>query len=184
MKLPFGFEITRRKKVAQICCESEPVPVGEIPGLFYRKSESDIVFTFRKPSQSLSILWPEPSDSMNSELAKLALSGLVLKIEKMLNGSHFDVCPVTSAVSDFEIQMSEDSYVALEILRSIHCIDYHKLPKGLRQRLPDLLSCVFSGGAYPLAKTNSEADGADETVEPTAEENEVSLHEASLKLTT
>lgn len=156
MRLPFGFEITRRKKAPDICFESEPVASGEIPGLFYRQSGSDILYSFRKPSQSLSILWPEPPESMNPELAKLALAGLVLKVDKMLNGSHFDVCPITSAVSDFEIQVNEDSHVSLEILRSIHCVDYCKLPKGLRHRIPDLLSCVFSGGAYPMPKEGAQ----------------------------
>ena len=165
MKLPFGFEITRRKKLVDICYESEPVAAGEIPGLFYRQSGSGILYSFRKPSQSLSILWPEPPDGMNPELAKLALAGLVLKVDRMLNGSHFDICPITSAVSDFEIQVNEDSQIALEILRSIHCIDYHKLPKGLRKRIPELLSCVFSSGAYSMSKEGSEKGASEAPVD-------------------
>lgn len=156
MKLPFGFEITRRPSASRICLEAAPVAISEFPGLYYRNSSKGGVYSFRKNPPSLSIVWPEPPQDMNPELVNLALAGLVVKVEKMLGGSHFDVCPITSIVSDFEIDQSRDAGVAMDILRSIHCIDYRKLPKGIVERIPELLSCVFTGGAYPL----STPDGA------------------------
>ncbi|MBD8089034.1 hypothetical protein IFT48_03495 [Pseudomonas fluorescens] len=151
MKLPFGIEITRRKSAASICLDTAPVAAGEFPGLFYRKSGTDVVYSFRGMKPTLSIVWPEPPESMNPELASLALAGLVLNVEQMLCGSHFDICPIRSVITDFEIPQSPDSQVAMDILHSIHCVNYSKLPKGMTKRIPELLSCVFTGGAFPLS---------------------------------
>lgn len=171
MKLPFGIEITRRRSAASICLDTPPLAAGEFPGLFYRKSGGDVVYSFRGPKATRAIVWPEPPESMNSELASMALAGLVLNVEKMLCGSHFDICPIRSVITDFEIPQSPDSHVAMDILHSIHCVNYSKLPKGMAQRIPELLSCVFTGGAFPLSppsvqsiEDEAAADEADSVV--------------------
>ena len=157
MKLPFGFEITRRKSASGICLDNKPVASADHPGLFYRNDGEHAVYSYRRPKLGFDIIWPEPPEGMNPELVNLSLASLVLKVEKMLRGDHFDVCPITSIISDFSIEKSEDADVAIEILRSIHCVDYKHLPKGMKQRIPSLLSCVFTGGVFPLSKSSGEA---------------------------
>lgn len=168
MKLPFGLQITRRKSASSICLENKPVACADHPGLFCRNDGENTVYSYRQTKIGYDIIWPEPPDGMNPELVNLSLATLVLNVEKMLRGNHFDVCPITSIVSDFGIEKSEDSDVAIDILRSIHCIDYKHLPKGMKQRIPSLLSCVFTGGAFPFSKTSPQAHSAETAPQETA----------------
>jgi len=168
VKLPFGLQITRRKSASSVCLDNKPVASDDHPGLFYRNDGEHAVYSYRRPNVGFDIIWPEPPQDMNPELVNLSLSSLVLKVEKMLRGDHFDICPITSIVSDFSIDKSEDADVAIEILRSIHCIDYRHLPKGMKQRIPSLLSCVFTGGAFPLSQASGGATAAETAHQETA----------------
>lgn len=67
-------------------------------------------------------------------------------LNQMLAGAHFSICTVDSVAAMLNVRPASEAY---SILRTVHCIDYAKMPKELRQAIPDLIKqCLGVDPAY------------------------------------
>jgi hypothetical protein len=105
--------------------------------------------TFRQKSITDLIVFPEPKNLDNVWEAQ-RLVNLVNDVEKMFDrDQHIDICKIRSAVEEFNIAQTPRSVDAFEKLRIVHCEKFSNLLPGIYEQLPDLLTCVFTGGVLP-----------------------------------
>lgn len=69
-------------------------------------------------------------------------------INEMLTGNHFSISTVDSVAAMLGV---DPRCEARTILAPLHCIDYHKMPPELRDRIPDLVAtCLGQGPRFKL----------------------------------
>lgn len=57
-------------------------------------------------------------------------------INKTLTQSYFSICDVDQAANVLSRNQYCEEY---EVLRALHCVDYAKMPRPLREKVPDLI---------------------------------------------
>lgn len=70
---------------------------------------------------------------VNDEMRALAAATI---INKTLTQSFFSICDIDRAAAVLSRNQYCEEY---EILRTLHCVDYSKMPRALRERVPDLI---------------------------------------------
>lgn len=141
-----GFEIRR------VGTDEPPVreKVGKMVAAPYKPTSSGkVVRTFRQKSITDLIVFPEPV-KLDCEWEAQKLVNLVRDVEKMFTSDgYIDICKVREAIRDFDIMQSPRSREAYEKLSIVHCEKFSSLLPGIFEQLPDLLTCVFTGGVLP-----------------------------------
>lgn len=72
-------------------------------------------------------------------------------VRKMLDDSYFSICAVKKVINLLDIDADRE---AVEILETIHCVDYNKMPTELILALPELLGRAFNKPAGTFAVYN------------------------------
>lgn len=79
-----------------------------------------------------------------------AMSKLVKSVEKMYQGSYFDVCVIDKAVSDFDLRSSPSVCQASQDLHRIHCMDFGEMTPEVFAAIPRYMTHIFTEGRVPL----------------------------------
>jgi hypothetical protein len=69
-------------------------------------------------------------------MEKLKELAAMTALNKMLADGHFSICTVDSVAAMLNVRPAGDSY---NILRTVHCVDYAKMPAELREAIPSLI---------------------------------------------
>nr|DAF93506.1 MAG TPA: hypothetical protein [Myoviridae sp. ctshb19] len=139
-------EIRRVKADEDVPSASKAMALLEGPQVSRRSSG---IRTFRKPKITDMIIFPEPDDLSDVWQAQ-ALTNLVAKIEKSFNYYGWvDICTVDEAVRQFNIPQNRRSKLAYEKLHTLHCVHFNKYLPGIMEQVPDLYTCIFTGGVFP-----------------------------------
>lgn len=84
---------------------------------------------------------PEPGSSKSlPALASLPETRqLVVQtaLDHLFTQSHFSICQLDSVLKIINAPQGSDAYT---LLRSLHCVDYAKMPRDLRDRIPHLVN--------------------------------------------
>lgn len=112
------------------------------------QQEAPSIRVFRKQKITDLIVFPEP-ENMDDVWQMQALTNLVAKVDTMFNKGWIDICEIDSAITRFQISHNARSRDAYNKLRVLHCVDFNKYLPGIMEEVPDLLTCVFTGGVLP-----------------------------------
>jgi hypothetical protein len=112
------------------------------------RQEAPSIRVFRKQKITDLIVFPEP-ENMDDVWQMQALTNLVAKVDTMFNKGWIDICEIDSAITRFKISQNARSRDAYNKLRVLHCVDFTKYLPGIMEEVPDLLTCVFTGGVLP-----------------------------------
>lgn len=141
-----GFEI-RRVGADEPAAQETMEKMLSVP--YQPKSSGRIIRTFRQKAITDLIVFPEPV-RLDCEWEAQKLANLVRDVERMFTSDgHIDICKVREAIRDFDILQSPRSKAAYEKLSVVHCEKFSSLLPGIFEQLPDLLTCVFTGGVLP-----------------------------------
>lgn len=89
-----------------------------------------------------------------SDLKQLAA---MTSLNSMFQKGYFDICTVDSVGKMLSINPKGDAY---DVLRTLHCIHFEKMPKELRDQVPELIrQCldVEPTFQFPLAEVTERA---------------------------
>lgn len=67
---------------------------------------------------------------------KLKNLAAMTALNKMLADGHFSICTVDRVAAMLNIRPAGEAY---NILNTVHCVDYAKMPTELREAIPDLI---------------------------------------------
>lgn len=141
-----GFEI-RRVGTEEPAAKETMEKMLSIP--HQSKPTGRTIRTFRQKSITDLIVFPEPV-KLDCEWEAQKLVNLVRDVEKMFSDDrHINICKVREAIKDFKIMQTPRSVAAYEKLGVVHCEKFDTLLPGIFEQLPDLLTCVFTGGVLP-----------------------------------
>jgi hypothetical protein len=96
------------------------------------------------------IVFLEESDRFDVGICKV-------KLNKMFNSSFFSICEVRECIELLRLSMTNTDHT-VNRLRALHCISWGDMPKELRECLPEMLSDVFTEGAYSELTENIISD--------------------------
>lgn len=140
-----GFEIKRvgiEEPAARTTME-KMIAIGHQP------TAGKTIRTFRQQSITDLIIFPEPV-RLDCEWEAQKLVNLVKDVDRMFTSEqHIDICKVRQAIKDFSITQTPRSQAAYDKLSIVHCEKFSSLLPGIFEQLPDLLTCVFTGGVLP-----------------------------------
>lgn len=140
-----GFEI-RRVGTDEPAAQETMEKMLSVP---HRPTSAKTIRTFRQKSVTDLIVFPEPV-KLDCEWEAQKLVNLVRDVEKMFSESgSINICKVREAINDFNIMQTPRSRAAYEKLSIVHCEKFSSLLPGIFEQLPDLLTCVFTGGVLP-----------------------------------
>jgi hypothetical protein len=140
-----GFTITRVKETDHTPSASTAMAAISQRG---PQQEEPSIRVFRKPKITDMIVFPEP-ENMDDVWQMQMLTNLVRKVDKMFIDGYIDICEIDSAIRKFKISHNARSAAAYEKLRVLHCVKFPDYLPGIMAEVPDLLTCVFSGGVLP-----------------------------------
>lgn len=86
------------------------------------------------------IVYLEESNSFDVGLCKI-------RLDKMFQQQWFDVCVVRDCASLLKVSLFNTSHT-MDRLRVIHCVHWDQMPVELREMIPEMISEVFTEGAY------------------------------------
>lgn len=78
------------------------------------------------------------------------MAKLIKSVEKMFQGSYFDICVVNKAVSDFDLRSSPSVSQASQDLLLIHCMDFGDMSPEVFAAIPRYMTHIFTEGRVPL----------------------------------
>lgn len=78
------------------------------------------------------------------------MAKLVKSVEKMFQGSYFDICVVHKAVADFDLRSSASVSQASQDLHRIHCMDFADMTPEVFAAIPRYMTHIFTEGRVPL----------------------------------
>lgn len=79
-----------------------------------------------------------------------AMTKLIKSVEKMFQGSYFDICVIDKAVSDFDLRTTPSVGQAYQDLRRIHCMDFGEMTPEVFAAVPRYMTHIFTEGRVPL----------------------------------
>lgn len=86
------------------------------------------------------IVYLEESDPFDVGLCKISL-------DKMFQRGWFDICVVRECVKLLKVSLFNTSHT-MDRLHVIHCVHWDQMPVELRDMIPEMISEVFTEGAY------------------------------------
>lgn len=99
----------------------------------------------RPPSMVDRIVFFDDTDPFDVGICKV-------KLNAMFTSSFFSICEVTECVKLLKVSTTFTGRT-LERLRSLHCMNWNKMPKELIDCIPEMISEIFTEGAYPETTT-------------------------------
>ncbi|WP_440466932.1 hypothetical protein ACKI1H_27280 [Pseudomonas sp. YH-1] len=72
-------------------------------------------------------------------------------LRKMLQGGHFDICCIKNVADMLEIIPDRET---MNILKTLHCVDYNQMPAGLLAELPTLIHRVLNSPRFDTSRIN------------------------------
>jgi hypothetical protein len=70
----------------------------------------------------------------------------ITALNEMMAGSHFNVCTIDRIGKMLDINPKGEAY---EVLHTLHCINWEKMPKQLREAVPGLIKeCLGVGPVF------------------------------------
>jgi hypothetical protein len=76
-------------------------------------------------------------------------------LNSMLVGKHFSICAIDSVAKMLNVNPASDAY---NVLHTVHCIDFEKMPAELRQAIPGLIKeCLGVAPVYEFKTMDREA---------------------------
>ena len=86
-----------------------------------------------------------------SDLKQLAA---ITALNEMMAGSHFNVCTIDRIATMLSVNAKGEAY---EVLHTLHCIHWDKMPGELREAVPDLIrQCLGVGPVYQFKTLDQE----------------------------
>ncbi len=86
------------------------------------------------------IVYLEESNPFDVGLCKISL-------DKMFQRGWFDICVVSECAKLLKVSLFNTSHT-MDRLRVIHCVHWDQMPVELREMIPEMISEVFTEGAY------------------------------------
>lgn len=94
--------------------------------------------------------WRRGCEGM-SDLKQMAA---VTALNEMMSGSHFNVCTIDRIATMLQVNPKGEAY---EVLHTLHCINWDKMPQELREAVPDLIrQCIGVGPIYKFKTMEQE----------------------------
>lgn len=75
-------------------------------------------------------------------MADLKQQAAVSALNKMMAGGHFNICTVREIAEMFGVMAEPE---AMSILKTLHCVDFNKMPRELYASIPALIQRALSG---------------------------------------
>ena len=75
-------------------------------------------------------------------MADLKQQAAVVALNKMMAGGHFNVCTVREIAEMFGVMPDPEP---MGVLKTLHCVDFNKMPRELYASLPALIQAALSG---------------------------------------
>lgn len=66
----------------------------------------------------------------------------ITALNKMFESGHFSICTIDSVAQMLGVIPDAEAY---ETLRPLHCVEWQKMPKALRDRVPGLIQQTLMG---------------------------------------
>lgn len=66
----------------------------------------------------------------------------ITALNKMFDSDHFSICTIDSVAEMLGVIPDAEAY---ETLQPLHCVDWQKMPKALRDRVPGLIQQALMG---------------------------------------
>lgn len=82
--------------------------------------------------------------------AQLSHLSVLTALNKMMTGSHFDICTVDSAIKTLGTVPDGQAY---KILRPLHCVNWMDMPAELREAVPKLIERCLNVPAHQFQLT-------------------------------
>lgn len=101
---------------------------------------SSTKFVKRLPSVVDRIVFLEGTDPFDVGICKV-------KLNKMFTSSFFSICEVRECAELLKVSMNP-TVRTMERLRALHCMDWRVMPVELRGCIPEMISEIFTEGAY------------------------------------
>lgn len=95
----------------------------------------------RKLGPNERIVYLEESDPIDVDLCRISLG-------KMFRKSWFDICVVRECADLLRVSMFETSK-SMDRLHALHCVHWDQMSPAIREMIPELISEIFTEGAYP-----------------------------------
>lgn len=87
-------------------------------------------------------------------------------LNEMMAGNHFNVCTIDRIATMLGVHPKGEAY---EVLHTLHCINWSKMPPELRQAVPGLIKeCLGVAPIYEFKTARPEVRIIDVTPEPEA----------------
>ncbi len=64
-------------------------------------------------------------------------------LNEMFAGTHFSICTIDKVATLLDIHPQRDAY---ETLQALHCVHWSKMPRELRDRMPELIQQALTNG--------------------------------------
>ena len=110
----------------------------------------------RSPNQSLAVaplkvkrrLGPNERIVYLEESNPVDVNFCRVSMGNMFSKGWFDICPVTDCMKILGVSRfnTEKTY---ERLRLLHCVHWGQMPADIREQIPEMISEIFTEGAYP-----------------------------------
>lgn len=98
-------------------------------------------FIKRRPSMVDRIVFLEGTDPFDVGICKV-------KLNNMFNSSFFSICEVRECAKLLRVSTTFTSRT-MDRLSALHCTHWDKMPRELVECIPEMISEVFTEGAYP-----------------------------------
>lgn len=79
-----------------------------------------------------------------------SLTKLINDIDQMYEHGYIDICPIVDALNKFDLKATPSTLVAMEHLRSIHCIKFNNLHPEAFEAIPRYITHIFTEGRIPI----------------------------------
>mgnify|MGYP003575110064 CR=1 FL=1 len=88
---------------------------------------------------------------MSTDLKQLAA---VTALNEMMAGSHFSICTIDRIATMLSVNVKGEAY---EVLHTLHCINWAKMPQELREAVPGLIKeCLGFAPVYQFKTVQPE----------------------------
>lgn len=88
-----------------------------------------------------SIPWPDPGDD---PWKRTIVKAAIMSFNKSAEYGHFSVCPIRDLRKDLHLLLTEEGELALERLRTLHCVDFSMMEDEVFDAIVPLTKLIFT----------------------------------------